>query len=152
MKSIIITKNINSYFVIQRFKMALNNFEIEYQLSDYYGKCYVCWREWLSKDDYLKGISDEEVDNIVNEVLLDDMPLPYRDYIKKRGLGKIIDVSKFEKIISVLPNYDSIDKLHSIGKIAQNGKNVQNVEAGEAGKAGKAGEFVVGFSVGGSKE
>jgi hypothetical protein len=98
-------------------------------LSDYYGKCYVCWREWLSKEDYLKGISDEEVDNIVNEVLLDDMPLPYKDYIKKRGLGKIIDVSKFEKIISVLPDYDSIDKLDSIGKIAQKGKNGKTIEA-----------------------
>ncbi len=66
MKSIIITKNINTYFVLQRFKMALNNFESEYQLtiglldnwSVYYGKCYVCLREWLSKEDYLKGISD----------------------------------------------------------------------------------------------
>ena len=48
------------------------------------------------------------------------MPLPYRYYIKQRGMSKFIDVSKFEKIISVLPNYDSIDKLHSIGKIAEN--------------------------------
>lgn len=48
------------------------------------------------------------------------MPLPYRYYIKQRGMSKLIDVSKFEKIISVLPNYDSIDKLHSIGKIAEN--------------------------------
>ncbi len=67
----------------------------------------------------------------MNEVLINDMPLHYRDYIKKRGLGKIIDVSKFEKIISVLlrTNYDSIDKLHSIGKIAEKGeKNAKNVE------------------------
>jgi len=67
----------------------------------------------------------------LNEVLINDMPLHYRDYIKKRGLGKIIDVSKFEKIISVLlrTNYDSIDKLHSIGKIAEKGeKNAKNVE------------------------
>jgi hypothetical protein len=48
------------------------------------GDVFVCWREWLSKEDYLKGISDEEVDNIVNEVLIDDMPLHYRDYIKKK--------------------------------------------------------------------
>ena len=59
------------------------------------------------------------------------MPLPYSDYIKKRGLGKIIDVSKFENIISVLPNYDSIDKLHSIGKIGQIGEIEKIVEAGE---------------------
>jgi len=134
MKSIIITKNINSYFVLQRIKMALNNFESEYQLSDYYGRCFVCWREWLSKEDYLKGISDEEVDNIVNEVLIDDMPLHYRDYIKKKGLSKIIDVSKFENIISVLPKYESIDKLHSIGKIEGNAmKNEAGyVEEGDA--------------------
>jgi len=81
---LLLRKNINSYFVLQRIKMALNNFESEYQLSDYYGRCFVCWREWLSKEDYLKGISDEEVDNIVNEVLIDDMPLHYRDYIKKK--------------------------------------------------------------------
>ena len=74
MKSIIITKKINTYFVLQRFKMALNNFESEYQLSNYYGECFVCWRVWLSKDEYLKGISDDSVDNIVNEVLLDEMP------------------------------------------------------------------------------
>ena len=40
MKSIIITKNINTYFVLQRFKMALNKFESEYQwtigLLDYW--------------------------------------------------------------------------------------------------------------------
>lgn len=119
MKSIIITKNINTYFVIQRIKMALNNFESEYQLSDYFGKCYVCWREWLSKEDYLKGISEEEVDNIVNEVLIEDMPELYRDKIKNKGLSKIIDVSNFENIISVLPNYYSIDNLHSIGKIEE---------------------------------
>jgi len=29
-------------------------------------------------------------------------------------LGNLIDVSKFDKIISVLPNYASIDKLQSI--------------------------------------
>jgi hypothetical protein len=40
----------------------------------------------------------------VNEVLLDEMPLPYSDYIKKQGLGKLIDVSNFEIIINILPN------------------------------------------------
>jgi hypothetical protein len=122
MKSIVITKQINTFLVIQRFKMALNKFESEYQLSDYYGKCFVCWREWLSKEDYLKGISETEVDNIVNEVLLEEMPMSYSDYIKKRGIGKFIDVSKFDKIISVLPNYESIDKLHSIGKVGPIGE------------------------------
>ena len=29
-------------------------------------------------------------------------------------MGNLIDVSKFDKIISVLPNYASIDKLQSI--------------------------------------
>jgi hypothetical protein len=42
MKSIIITKNININLVIQRIKSALLHFECEYQLSDYYGKCFVC--------------------------------------------------------------------------------------------------------------
>ena len=45
MKSIIITNKINTYFVLQRFKMALNNFESEYQLSDYYGKFCFCLLE-----------------------------------------------------------------------------------------------------------
>jgi hypothetical protein len=120
MKSININKNINSYLVIQKIKVALQNFESEYQLSNYFGKCYVCWREWLSDEDYLKGISEEEVDNIVNEVLIEDMPQLYKDNIKNKELSKIIDISKFEKIISVFPKYDSIDKLHSIGKIAEN--------------------------------
>ena len=94
-------------------------------MSDYYGKCFVCWREWLSKEDYLLGISDEGVDNIFNSVLIDDIPMPYRDYIKQRGLSKYRDVSKFDKFISVLPNYyDSIDKLHSIGKIADNSMKI----------------------------
>ena len=119
MKSIILNKNINSYLVIQKIKIALQNFESEYQLSNYFGKCYVCWREWLSDEDYLKGISDEEVDNIVNEVLIEDMPQLYKDNIKNKELSKIIDISNFENIISVLPKYDSIDKLHSIGKIEE---------------------------------
>lgn len=49
------------------------------------------------------------------------MPLSYSDYIKKQGLGKFIDVSNFENIINILPNFDSIEKLHSIGKVAPNG-------------------------------
>ena len=119
MKSININKNINSYLVIQKIKVALQNFESEYQLSNYFGKCYVCWREWLSDEDYLKGISEEEVDNIVNEVLIEDMPQLYKDNIKNKELSKIIDISNFENIISVFPKYDSIDKLHSIGKIEE---------------------------------
>lgn len=65
-------------------------------------------------------------------VLIDDMPLHYRDYIKKRGLGKIIDVSKFKNFISVVlrTNYDNIYKLHSIGKITEKRKNAKNVEEG----------------------
>lgn len=43
MKSIINTKNINSYFVLQRFKIAINKIVIEYQVQDMYGK-FVCWR------------------------------------------------------------------------------------------------------------
>ena len=42
MKSININKNINSYLVIQKIKVALQNFESEYQLSNYFGECYVC--------------------------------------------------------------------------------------------------------------
>jgi hypothetical protein len=42
MKSIIITKKINVYNVIQRFKIAINKFIDEYELADYSGKCFVC--------------------------------------------------------------------------------------------------------------
>lgn len=42
MKSIIITKNINIYLVLQRIRYALSQFENEYQLSNYSGKCFVC--------------------------------------------------------------------------------------------------------------
>lgn len=65
-------------------------------------------------------------------VLIDDMPLHYRDYIKKRGLGKIIDVSKFENFISVVlrTNYDNIYKLHSIGKITEKGKMQRMLKKG----------------------
>jgi hypothetical protein len=55
----------------------------------------------------------------VNEVLLDEMPTSSNEKIKKKGLSKIIDVSKFEDIINVLPFYNSIDKLQSIGKISK---------------------------------
>ena len=112
MKSIIITKNINTYLVLQRIKMALSKFESEYLLSDYWGQCYICWREWLSKEDYLKGITDEEVDNIVNDVILEEKP--YTDTIKKRGLDKLIDINKFNNIISLLPNYNSVELLPTI--------------------------------------
>ena len=150
MKSIIITKNINTYFVLQRFKIALNNFESEYQLSDYYGECFVCWREWLSKEDYLKGISDEDVDNIGNEVLLEEMPMSYSEYIKKRGLVKFIDVSKFDQIISILPNYNSIDKLDSIGKIGEMGKNGVHGEIDRI--EDKEGNMNIGTGLGGGEE
>ena len=55
----------------------------------------------------------------MNEVLLDEMPTSSNENIKKKGLSKIIDVSKFEEIINVLPFYNSIDKLQSIGKISK---------------------------------
>jgi hypothetical protein len=44
MKSIIITKNINIYNVIHRFKITItiNKFIAEYELSNYSGKCFVC--------------------------------------------------------------------------------------------------------------
>ena len=42
MKSIIITKNINIYNVIHRFKIAINKFIDESELSNYSGKCFVC--------------------------------------------------------------------------------------------------------------
>ena len=51
MKSIIITKKINTYLVIERIKMALNNFEDEYQLSDYYEKFL-----FVEENVYLKRI------------------------------------------------------------------------------------------------
>jgi hypothetical protein len=56
----------------------------------------------------------------VNEVLLEEMPTSSNEKIKKKGIQKFIDVSKFEEIINVLPFYNSIDKLQSIGKISKN--------------------------------
>lgn len=47
MKSIIITKNINVYNVIQRFKFAINKIIVEYELADYYGK-------FVEENGYLK--------------------------------------------------------------------------------------------------
>jgi hypothetical protein len=57
----------------------------------------------------------------VNDVLVEEMPKAYTeyDYLTNSGIGKLIDVSIFNKIISVLPNYDSIDNLNSIGKITK---------------------------------
>jgi hypothetical protein len=57
----------------------------------------------------------------VNEVLLYEMPTSSNEKIKKKGIQKLIDVSKFEEIINVLPFYNSIDKLQSIGKISKIG-------------------------------
>jgi hypothetical protein len=55
----------------------------------------------------------------VNEVLLEEMSTYSNEKIKKKGIQKFIDVSKFEEIINVLPFYNSIDKLQSIGKISK---------------------------------
>jgi hypothetical protein len=55
----------------------------------------------------------------VNEVLLEEMPTSSNEKIKKKGIQRFINVSKFEEIINVLPFYNSIDKLQSIGKISK---------------------------------
>ena len=55
----------------------------------------------------------------MNEVLLEEMPTSSNEKIKKKGIQRFIDVSKFEEIINVLPFYNSIDKLQSIGKISK---------------------------------
>jgi hypothetical protein len=60
----------------------------------------------------------------VKEVLIEDMP-----HYKDKFMSKIINVSNFENIISVLPKYDSIDNLHSIGKIEE---KALKFEAGNA--------------------
>ena len=57
----------------------------------------------------------------MNEVLLEEMSTSSNEKIKKKGIQKFIDVSKFEEIINVLPffYYTRIDKLQSIGKISK---------------------------------
>lgn len=39
------------------------------------------------------------------------------DTIKKRGLDKLIDINKFNNIISLLPNYNSVDLLSTIDEL-----------------------------------
>jgi hypothetical protein len=111
MKSIIITKSIQIGLLFERFKMALNQFEREYQLDNYMGNCFICWREWLSNEDYLKGISNENVDEIVNEVLLDEFP--DSGNIRHRGLERFININKFNDIVSYFPNFNSVELLPS---------------------------------------
>jgi hypothetical protein len=118
MKSIIISNKINTHLVLQRIKMAVAQFESSYQLNNYWGQCFGCWREWLNKDDYLKGITDSQVDNIVNEVLKEEMP--YSDIIKKRGLDKLINFNNFDNIITKFPNFRSVEELPNINKMSNN--------------------------------
>lgn len=63
-------------------------------------------------------MTSDKIDNIVNEVLLEDMP--YSSDIKKRGLDKLIDIKEFDDIITVLPDYNSIELLPNFEELKIN--------------------------------
>jgi hypothetical protein len=46
----------------------------------------------------------------VIDVLVEELPKPYTDYdyLKKSEIGKLIEVRKFNKLISVLPNFMTV--------------------------------------------
>lgn len=73
MKSIMITSSINCRLILDRIQRELRRFEIEYDLEDYSGDCFVGWKEWLSKEDSAEGFSNKKVDEILTEVLQDEV-------------------------------------------------------------------------------
>jgi hypothetical protein len=55
MKSTMIGANINCVHIISKIQRELQRFEIEYELEDYSGECFVGWKEWLSNEEFAKG-------------------------------------------------------------------------------------------------
>jgi len=50
MKSTMIGANINCLHLISKIQRELRRFEIEYELENYSGDCFVGWKEWLSHE------------------------------------------------------------------------------------------------------
>jgi hypothetical protein len=56
MKSTMIGANINCVHILSKIHRELQRFESEYDLENYSGDCFVGWKEWLSIDEYAKGL------------------------------------------------------------------------------------------------
>lgn len=83
MVAIMITKNIESFLVLDRIKRELLRFKYEYNLENFSGECYLGWQKWLSEEEYKK----ENVDKVISEVLCEDKKL-------KNNFNKISDLPK----------------------------------------------------------
>ena len=73
MKSIMITSRISYKLILERIQIELIKFENEYELEDYSGDCFVGWKEWISNEDYAKGLTNKKVDEKLSEVLQEEI-------------------------------------------------------------------------------
>jgi len=104
MRSVMITKTISGYLILDRIQRELRKFEYEYNLEDYTGECYVGWKEWLSKEDFVEGVSNRKVDEIVSELL------QYELKNKNKKINeKMIDGHEFDNINIMFPKFNSVD-------------------------------------------
>ena len=104
MRSVMITKTISGYLILDRIQKELRKFEYEYNLENYTGECYVGWKEWLSKEDFVEGVTNRKVDDIVSELLQYEIK-----YKNKKINEKMIDGNEFNYINKMFPKFNSVD-------------------------------------------
>ena len=104
MRSVMITKSISVYLILDRIQRELRKFEYEYNLEDYTGECYVGWKEWLSNEEFVEGVTSRKVDEVVSEILQDELKNKH-----KQIKDKMIDGDVFNYINKMFPKFNSVD-------------------------------------------
>jgi hypothetical protein len=136
-----INKNINVFLLMERIKTELRHFEYEYSLNDYFGEVYIGWKEWINDNEYNKSLSQEKVDKILNDVLIDDN----KNKIRKIQ-DEVIDGKVFEYINSKFPTMKTIEELSTIDQLGiniQGGVGIDSIE--KLGKLNDLKNEVIGY-------
>ena len=118
MRSIMITRSINCKLILERIQQELIRFEDEYELQNYSGDCFVGWKEWLSSEDYAKGLTKKNVDEILTNVLQEEKKSKSKNKYNTIS-KKMIECKAFEKINKLSPLFDSVNIGNKYKKLSE---------------------------------
>ena len=104
MNSTMIVSNINCLHILRKIQRELQRelqrLESEYELENYSSDCFVGWKQWLSNEDFCKGITTKKVNETLNEVIEEEVKSKNK-YTKISQ--NMIEGKAFESINNFIP-------------------------------------------------
>jgi len=122
MNSTMIGSNINCLHILRKIQRELQRFESEYELENYSGDCFVGWKEWLSNEDFCKGVTRKKVNETLNEVIEEEVKSKNK-YTKISQ--NMIEGKAYESINKFIPLFNSVvsgKEYKKISEISDKGK------------------------------